>query len=75
LLFFGSRVSALIYQVLWTRVLGWVFGVTVASATSRVIVSAAPTWMLGIIVLTSPDPFQQFIEQRFRGDHIVWIGE
>jgi hypothetical protein len=31
--------------------------------------------MLGIIVLTSPDPFQQFIEQRFRGDHIVWIGE
>ena len=44
-------------------------------ATSRVMVSAAATGMLGIIVLTSPDPFQQFIEQRFRGDHIVWREE
>jgi hypothetical protein len=30
-LLFGSRVSALMYQVLWTRVLGWVFGVTALS--------------------------------------------
>lgn len=33
-LFFGSGVSALIYQVLWTRVLGWVFGVTVYAASA-----------------------------------------
>ena len=28
-LFFCSGVCALIYQVLWLRTLGWVFGVTV----------------------------------------------
>ena len=33
-LFFGSGVSALIYQVLWVRVLGWVFGVTVFAAST-----------------------------------------
>jgi spermidine synthase len=33
-LFFGSGVSALIYQVLWTRVLGWVFGVTIYAASA-----------------------------------------
>jgi spermidine synthase len=33
-LFFGSGVSALIYQVLWTRILGWVFGVTVYAASA-----------------------------------------
>jgi spermidine synthase len=33
-LFFGSGASALIYQVLWTRVLGWVFGVTVHAASA-----------------------------------------
>jgi spermidine synthase len=32
-LFFGSGVSALIYQVLWTRVLGWTFGVTIYAAS------------------------------------------
>jgi spermidine synthase len=34
ILFFGSGASALIYQVLWTRVLGWVFGVTVYAASA-----------------------------------------
>jgi spermidine synthase len=34
LLFFGSGVSALIYQVLWTRVLGWTFGVTIYAASA-----------------------------------------
>ena len=34
LLFFGSGVSSLIYQVLWLRTLGWVFGVTVYAATT-----------------------------------------
>jgi len=33
-LFFGSGVSALIYQVLWTRVLGWTFGVTIYAASA-----------------------------------------
>jgi spermidine synthase len=30
---------------------------------------------LGAIVAASPDPFVQFIEQRFRGDRIVWRDE
>ncbi|HET6462324.1 MAG TPA: fused MFS/spermidine synthase, partial [Candidatus Krumholzibacteria bacterium] len=34
ILFFGSGVSALVYQVLWTRVLGWTFGVTVYAASA-----------------------------------------
>ena len=34
LLFFGSGVSALVYQVLWTRVLGWTFGVTIYAASA-----------------------------------------
>jgi spermidine synthase len=33
-LFFGSGVSALIYQVLWLRLLGLVFGVTVFAAST-----------------------------------------
>src|ERR1044071_1198142 len=33
-LLFFSGASALIYQVLWTRVLGWVFGVTVYAASA-----------------------------------------
>jgi spermidine synthase len=33
-LFFCSGVSALIYQVLWLRTLGWVFGVTVYAAST-----------------------------------------
>lgn len=34
ILFFGSGLSALVYQVLWVRVLGWVFGVTVYAAST-----------------------------------------
>src|SRR2546428_4589953 len=34
LLLFLSGASALIYQVLWLRVLGWIFGVTVYAASS-----------------------------------------
>jgi spermidine synthase len=34
ILFFGSGVSALVYQVLWTRVLGWTFGVTIYAASA-----------------------------------------
>ena len=33
-LFFFSGLSALIYQVLWLRMLGWVFGVTVYAASA-----------------------------------------
>ena len=33
-LFFGSGVSALIYQVLWLRLMGLVFGVTVYAAST-----------------------------------------
>jgi spermidine synthase len=33
-LFFGSGACALIYQVLWLRMLGWVFGVTVYAAST-----------------------------------------
>lgn len=33
-LFFVSGLSALIYQVLWLRMLGWVFGVTVYAASA-----------------------------------------
>src|SRR5579872_4737612 len=33
-LFFCSGASALIYQVLWLRTLGWVFGVTVYAAST-----------------------------------------
>src|SRR5882762_3417787 len=33
-LLFCSGASALIYQVLWLRALGWVFGVTVYAASS-----------------------------------------
>jgi len=33
-LFFGSGISALVYQVLWTRVLGWTFGVTIYAASA-----------------------------------------
>jgi spermidine synthase len=33
-LFFGSGASALIYQVLWLRLLGLVFGVTVYAAST-----------------------------------------
>src|SRR5437868_6476750 len=34
ILLFCSGASALVYQVLWLRVLGWVFGVTVYAASS-----------------------------------------
>src|SRR5207247_83711 len=34
LLLFFSGASALIYQVLWLRVLGWIFGVTVYAVSS-----------------------------------------
>ncbi len=34
MLFFGSGFSALVYQVLWTRVLGWMFGVTIYAASA-----------------------------------------
>ena len=34
MLFFGSGFSALVYQVLWTRVLGWTFGVTIYAASA-----------------------------------------
>jgi spermidine synthase len=34
ILFFGSGFSALVYQVLWTRVLGWTFGVTIYAASA-----------------------------------------
>ncbi len=34
LLFFCSGASALVYQVLWLRTLGWVFGVTVYAASA-----------------------------------------
>jgi spermidine synthase len=33
-LFFSSGLCALIYQVLWLRMLGWVFGVTVHAAST-----------------------------------------
>ena len=33
-LLFASGASALVYQVLWLRVLGWIFGVTVYAASS-----------------------------------------
>src|SRR5580765_4601812 len=33
-LFFCSGASALVYQVLWLRTLGWVFGVTVYAAST-----------------------------------------
>lgn len=32
--FFGSGLSALVYQVLWLRMLGWVFGVTIYAASA-----------------------------------------
>ena len=32
--FFGSGLSALVYQVLWVRMLGWVFGVTTYAASA-----------------------------------------
>ena len=32
--FFCSGLSALVYQVLWLRMLGWVFGVTVYAASA-----------------------------------------
>ncbi len=44
-LFFLSGVSALIYQVLWLRMLGWVFGVTVYAASS-----VWATFMAGLAV-------------------------
>lgn len=34
ILFFGSGVCALIYQLLWLRMMGWVFGVTVYAAST-----------------------------------------
>jgi spermidine synthase len=34
ILLFCSGASALVYQVLWLRVLGWIFGVTIYAATS-----------------------------------------
>ena len=34
ILFFGSGVSALIYQVLWLRLMGLVFGVTTYAAST-----------------------------------------
>jgi spermidine synthase len=34
LFFFCSGLSALVYQVLWTRMLGWVFGVTIYAASA-----------------------------------------
>lgn len=45
ILFFLSGVSALIYQVLWLRMLGWVFGVTVYAASS-----VWATFMAGLAV-------------------------
>jgi spermidine synthase len=33
-LFFFSGACALVYQVLWLRTLGWVFGVTVYAASA-----------------------------------------
>ena len=32
--FFCSGLSALVYQVLWLRMLGWVFGVTIYAASA-----------------------------------------
>ena len=34
ILFFCSGACALVYQVLWLRTLGWVFGVTVYAASA-----------------------------------------
>jgi spermidine synthase len=45
LLFFCSGASALIYQVLWTRMFGWVFGVTVHAASA-----VWATYMAGLAV-------------------------
>ena len=41
----GSGASALVYQVLWLRMLGWVFGVTIYAASA-----VFATFMAGLAI-------------------------
>ena len=64
-LFFCSGVSALIYQVLWLRVLGWVFGVTVYAAST--------VWASFMAGLAIGSALAGLIGDRVRKP-IVWVG-
>ena len=65
ILFFCSGVSALIYQVLWLRLLGLVFGVTTYAAEYKTIARTflsvfpeATAWIDGTLLLGSVEPLQ-----------------
>lgn len=43
--------------------------------TSRALVAAAATLVFAALLVGSPDPFDQFVAQRYRSDRIVWRDE
>jgi spermidine synthase len=73
--FVGSRVAidALSGLALSSGLL--LLSVSERPAVTRAAVGALAVAAFAAIAAASPDPFQQFIAQRFRGDRIVWREE
>ena len=64
-LFFFSGACALVYQVLWLRTLGWVFGVTVYAASA--------VWAMFMVGLALGSGVAGFVADRVRNP-LRWFG-